>query len=68
MRTINVKLKGYFNKSYNGVYGSVSKGKLAIIDRLLITPAANSGVMMRVINVWKEPRYFDSEWFGFKRN
>lgn len=65
MRTINVKLKGYFRKYYSD---EVHKGKLVIIDRLLITPAANSGVMMRVINIWKEPRYFDSEWFGFKRS
>jgi len=64
MRTINVKLKGYFRKYYSD---EAFKGKLAVIDRLLITPAANSGVMMRVINVWKEPRYFDSGWFGFKR-
>lgn len=53
-----MKLK--FLKYYSD---EVKKGHVAIIDRILFDKEYIGGVKVRVINIWKKPRYLTLAWF-----
>jgi len=38
-------------------------GRVAVIDRVCAHPSCASHMMFRVVNLWKSPKWLDSQWF-----
>ena len=66
MRTskiIKVNLRGKFAKSY---LPSAPEGTEVIIDAIAGYNDSETRLMMRVVNIWKKPAWFDSFWFDIE--
>jgi len=60
MRSIKIRLRGTFKENYDD---RVKKGTKVFIDRIKGFAGCKSYLHMRVANIWKKPRWFDSGWF-----
>lgn len=58
-RGIN-KMELKFLKNFSDI---AKKGQTAIVDKIRFDPYYRSGVKVRVINIWKSPKYLDLGWF-----
>jgi hypothetical protein len=51
-------------KDYNY---KMKKGQIVIVDKIRRDHCA-TGFMVRVVGIWKEPKWFDMDWFVLARN
>ena len=63
MKPIKVKIWGEFKKDWDDKYPRRTK---VFIDRIRGFGGCGSFLYMRVANLWKQPKWFDSGWFKFK--
>jgi hypothetical protein len=42
---------------------SAKVGDVAIVDKIKCEPSSKTGVMVRVVNIWKKPTYLDLGFF-----
>jgi hypothetical protein len=69
MKKLKVRLCGKFKKTYEyQLTKRVGKGTKVFIDMIEGSPMYGSGLGVRVVNIWKKPKWFDAEWFTFESN
>lgn len=61
MKIIKVKINAKFRDNTQ----EAVKGKQVVIDGIKSHPSCQSGLMIRVTNLWKKPQWWDAEWFDF---
>jgi len=64
MKSIKVKIYAEFKRNYNNF---AKRGTMVLIDRITGYGDCKTYLYMRVSNIWRRPRWFDSDWFEFRR-